>query len=536
MDDLSRIDALFKEKAEMKVSMKEVKVKKQKKKDKKKVETEDLLVGYETKIVNGVTIYTGIKKDNIKNVNRNVRFMKLLIDQKPLSRLRSSVLSADGKLSDILFNEEKERIFHEIPPKEFCRVIKVGCNFWELYVFPNMFQQHPLRDMIVSITALHGENITIGCYCQNTIDTLHVYELLAALSEHEKEIETFIKTYTHVDNLSACGVLKTKSKRIKKNLTSFFEFRTTSKDSIHDLQNIIETIMPRNDRHKCLKYVDQVIDIIRIFTTYSRSCICWNKDTCESVFAGTSSKKKKEGVEKRKKQGTGLYFNSQISFYLFNISNKNISKIKVFRTGSIQVPGIKCADMQDIIEPLNFLGTYWHSVDKHTTPRILFLISTMRNYTCHINDPDNKIILERMEDCLLFEKDLPLLPFSVKILINIFKRLNFSPQVNMKIFKYIPYSLQNIAEIINNPDKQQGLAVKFNKPIPTKENKRLALRILTSGKIKLDGGNSELELYEAYYWIQVMILKYWNEIIYNSKKNLEYISSDDEYESLYDSE
>lgn len=59
-------------------------------------------------------------------------------------------------------------------------------------------------------------------------------------------------------------------------------------------------------------------------------------------------------TQQRKKQGTGKHFNSQITFMIksFIIPNK-IYNIKLFRTGSIGVPGINSLD--DIKDILNYL-------------------------------------------------------------------------------------------------------------------------------------------------------------------------------------
>ena len=59
-------------------------------------------------------------------------------------------------------------------------------------------------------------------------------------------------------------------------------------------------------------------------------------------------------TRQRKKQGTGKHFNSQITFMIksFIIPNK-IYNIKLFRTGSIGVPGINSLD--DIKDILNYL-------------------------------------------------------------------------------------------------------------------------------------------------------------------------------------
>ena len=46
-----------------------------------------------------------------------------------------------------------------------------------------------------------------------------------------------------------------------------------------------------------------------------------------------------------------------------------------------------------------------------------------------------------------------------------------------------------ISEISLNGERYPGLLVKFLRPIPGKEGKKLTIKILSSGKINLDGAN-----------------------------------------------
>jgi TATA-box binding protein (TBP) (component of TFIID and TFIIIB) len=98
-------------------------------------------------------------------------------------------------------------------------------------------------------------------------------------------------------------------------------------------------------------------------------------------------------------------------------------------------------------------------------------------------------------------------------------------------------SFYHISEISLNGERYPGLLVKFLRPIPGKEGKKITIKILSSGKINLDGCTSEIEVVEIYHWVQYIFIKYWSEVVYDSSVVIkEVVSSDSEsgYESIYD--
>jgi len=105
---------------------------------------------------------------------------------------------------------------------------------------------------------------------------------------------------------------------------------------------------------------------------------------------------------------------------------------------------------------------------------------------------------------------------------------------------FIDVSIFGISEINNNCERYPALIIKINRPIPSKKDKKITIKIPSSGKINFDGGNSELEIMEIYHWLQYIFKKYNDYIIFDSTKkltlqNIETSSSDnEEYDSIYD--
>jgi TATA-box binding protein (TBP) (component of TFIID and TFIIIB) len=67
-------------------------------------------------------------------------------------------------------------------------------------------------------------------------------------------------------------------------------------------------------------------------------------------------------------------------------------------------------------------------------------------------------------------------------------------------------------------------------------NKRTTIKILRSGKINIDGGNSEEEAYELYHWLESIFVDFQASIVFDKSVVVE-DSSDYDYgsgESIYD--
>jgi hypothetical protein len=226
---------------------------------------------------------------------------------------------------------------------------------------------------------------------------------------------------------------------------------------------------------------------------------------------------------KRKLQGSGKYFSSQITFEIYNSDNGKIYKIKLFRNGRFQIPGGNIPYMSDVIKPLITLKIYLRKQFLDDDIKVVYLISVMRNYICKLLDNNLLIKLNDLE-CILKENktknNLPnpifnYLENNKTALINYF---NISENTIKYTQEYIgKYSNRiQIAEIQNNCERYFGLIVKFCRPVPWKINKRTTIKILRSGKINIDGSNSIEESIELYLWLISLFIEYKNEILHDT--------------------
>lgn len=490
---------------------------------------------YEFEEVNGIKIYSGLETEKKLIMKRNMRLLRKVTYYDKFTRLVPSVLSVQGAFRNISFNEEKCFPITVIPPEEYSSIIKIGCNFGEIYVFPNKYEQPSIKEMLTSIVALQGKNIIIGCNCQEPLNTSLVYEKWIGLKKDELFHEVFNRiTPTSIEEQN---ISKSKIAKILKLFANLFDFKLVEKSEI--LQLYTFKIAEPNDLRIIHSHIDKIVEINDIFNQYMLNCKC----TDQSILSSIPSKERIIDKEsKRKRQGTGLYFSSQVTFEIYNPTNKKISKIKLFRNGNFQVPGVKKPNMSDLIEPIMVLKNFWNWHQNKICPEekacaeISYFLSNMRNYKCHLADKNNTIILNQLEAVLRQEKEMPLLDCDSKFYETILNNLEFSKATCCEIFMYNNKSLFSIAEINNNCERYPGLLVKFNRPIPIKKNKKLTIKILGSGKINFDGGNSELEIFELYYWLQHIFSKYWNQVIYNQSNDSDVEISDCSMESLYDSE
>jgi hypothetical protein len=81
-------------------------------------------------------------------------------------------------------------------------------------------------------------------------------------------------------------------------------------------------------------------------------------ENLEVPVKSNRGRKKREKVLKRKMQGNGRYFQSQITFVIWHPEIKREYKIKLFHNGVFQVPGIQRPDMTDLIYPIRKLEEY----------------------------------------------------------------------------------------------------------------------------------------------------------------------------------
>jgi hypothetical protein len=188
-----------------------------------------------------------------------------------------------------------------------------------------------------------------------------------------------------------------------------------------------------------------------------------------------SSKKSNRGrkrVDKPKKerrvQGTGEAFHSQLTFHMLKEVSDKPLKIKVFRTGVIQIPAGKI-DLELVIEALNSLCDYLNKYFAVSEPvRIRDLYSSMKNYKFNIKlEPGERLNMDAFAEHL--ERD------------SLTRQPN-SDTANALDTKY------------DREDNCSKILIKFSTPIPSKLTKTTTAKIfITKGgvsRVHLLGGSS----------------------------------------------
>ena len=516
------------------------------------------------KVNEPIKIYNGILIKNKETVIENIEFFKRISPCDKFTELLPSTLTSRGELSNVTFSEESFIKTLAIPPVKYSSILKIGCNFGEVYTFPNPFINHSIFSMVKSITALDGKDIKIGCDCNsNLLNVEEILPIIKVVNSKSVRFDEIIKKYIRDKFPNNKNYDKKKITKILKNYNNIQDYNRLPEDEIKDLYDIMELYISNSaDLEFCNHHIDLVLKIIKHFTDYESVCTCAEQFTKENdlyhLDKDTLVKKKKNSArgrkpkdkkkKKRKIQGTGLYFSSQVSFDIYNYINNKITKIKIFRNGNFQVPGVKKPDMSDLVDSIVLLKNYLNYVKflhiepnepKETAVGIPYIISVMRNYTCRIIDENMTVLLNELQDALYFEKNMQISKKPLSLYMKFIDKLGVSDSVRYNIFKYCNLGFYQISEISLNGERYPGILVKFLRPIPANENKKLTIKILSSGKINMDGCTSELEVYEIYYWLQYIFSKYWSDIIYDNGNIKEEIVSDDTvsgYESIYDSE
>ncbi len=184
-------------------------------------------------------------------------------------------------------------------------------------------------------------------------------------------------------------------------------------------------------------------------------------------------KKKITNKPERKKQGTGLEFNSQLTF-IMNVNadkysaddiipeEQDVLKFKVFRNGKIQLPGSKLIFIDIILEHVKYLESVF-------------------NATFHVNEFDltKHINVFNVNVCMKNYK------FNIKLnsethIINCERLFNVIQKERHK-------SPLAIADVINNTSRN-NISILFKTPTFSDKNKLLRLTVERSGKVNIKGG------------------------------------------------
>jgi len=195
--------------------------------------------------------------------------------------------------------------------------------------------------------------------------------------------------------------------------------------------------------------------VVMIKSNYGKIALDGYEEAAVKRKSNRGRKRKEKQKKPRKHQGSGEDFNSQITFTVISgRDSTKVYKIKVFRTGRIQLPGMQPAFIDDVIECLERVADIFNDLLKPPEPvQLVSLRPVMKNYKFVVKDMENKILkLSKLKELLLLAKP------------------------NSNIFD-ISYTRQN-----------PKLAIEFLTPTKNNPMKKLRVNIFLRGKINILGG------------------------------------------------
>lgn len=244
--------------------------------------------------------------------------------------------------------------------------------------------------------------------------------------------------------------------------------------------------------------VNPVGRIIKVTCNYGE---IYNKNFKETKVKKSTNRGRKPKVKKmniRKNQGTGKYFNSQITFWIQSLTKMDkYYKVKLFRNGTIEIPGGLDPSMEDIHSAVEVVRETMEDILVENV-EVKELYSIMRNYKFETLAKDARINLAQL----------------YKIFIT-------AHRANCP-------SVHNITEIKYNIERYPGLIIKFSTPIPRNLQKQTTIKMFQSGKVNIDGAISEQCALYYYNWINEFYVKHMDEIVYLPNKLVTYSDSESE--------
>ncbi len=196
------------------------------------------------------------------------------------------------------------------------------------------------------------------------------------------------------------------------------------------------------------------------------------------------------------------------------VNPDKIYKIKVFRNGTVQVPGIINTDKSDVIAPLKIAYSFLRKTLDRDDIEIEYIMATMENFSCIIQNPDLGIIIGALKNCMTREYRLQ--QIAITDMVEIYDRVRTKVDArNAFVFlKFYDRTPMPIKLPKRNEQKTSGLLIQINRYDST-DKKDLTIRTLTSGKITFNGGNSRIEVLSSYYWLNFVLSKYYEILVYD---------------------
>jgi hypothetical protein len=208
-------------------------------------------------------------------------------------------------------------------------------------------------------------------------------------------------------------------------------------------------------------------------------------------------KKKPKRKKRRKVQGNGTDFNSQITCIVLStlapppspdghiVVGAKVHKIKVFRTGKLQLPGVHQSTIDDAIactkQIVHIMNRYLHAGEtdpsKHT--ELINMNPVMKNYKFVVNLPSKHIIdLNTLREILILERSTRS------------SAIQLSPH---PVIFTIRYTRQ-----------ETKLSIKMITPIPGNVLKKTRINIFMRGKVNILGAfhfHVTMQIYEYLHYL-----------------------------------
>lgn len=199
--------------------------------------------------------------------------------------------------------------------------------------------------------------------------------------------------------------------------------------------------------------------------------------------------KTNKNKKKRRKQGNGSEFNSQMTFDVKSpVLNGKYYIIKIFRKGSIQIPGSIALRFDDIDEPLRILSKYISKyidqpidLSNYTNKRV-----AMVNFGAPLSDDDYIINEDKLGELLNLDGEAR----------------------ELMVIRDVKY--------INH--KGNGTKLKLSRPTKTNPKRDTTVKV-SAAKAEFDGGISFEDTKRTYWWLNDYIIKHFDEVMIYKKSN-----------------
>lgn len=230
------------------------------------------------------------------------------------------------------------------------------------------------------------------------------------------------------------------------------------------------------------KFRKHAVDpIVKIGSNFGEHFADGYADPPPKVKTSKRGRKPKPKKVKTRVQGNGKYFNSQITCTVRSLRKPTkVYKIKMFRNGKFQVPGVLEDDMADIDEPLELVRDMLSKIfEKEVT--IQDRVVQMRNCKTVLSDPMLSINTTELGSLIEVE---------------------WKGENNMNISSVEYKTAQNSNKVV----------IKFSRPTKDKATKKTTLKILKQ-KINIEGAVGKEGVDEIFWWLNDFLLDNYYSVV-----------------------